>query len=101
MVPVILGIWLSVAVSLPVSPPPADVHLLVESQFNYLSSVRTTTIETWSAQGKTATKIGDRLTIRREDLGVRWRVDLKAGTYTEEKIAPPAAAEPAKAVGRT
>ena len=96
MIPAIVGIWLVALLSSPVSAPPLDVHLLVESQFNYLSSVRTTTVVTWSTQGKTATKIGDRLTIRREDLGVRWRVDLKAGTYTEEKIEPPPAAKPPK-----
>jgi hypothetical protein len=96
MIPAIVGIWLWAMVSLPVPPPAPDVHLIVESQFNYLSSVRTTTMEIWSTQGKMASKLGDRLTIRREDLGVRWRVDLKAGTYTEEKIEPPPAAEPPK-----
>ncbi len=92
MSPALIGFWLSAMMSLPFSPPASDVHLLVESQFNYLSSVRTTTVETWSSQGKTATKLGDRLTIRREDLGVRWRVDLKAGTYIEDKLPPTAPA---------
>ncbi len=88
MAPAVVGFWLAAMVSLPVSPPSSDLHLLVESQFVYLSAVRTTTIETWIAQGKTASRLGDRLTIRREDLAVRWRIDLKAGTYTEDKLTP-------------
>ncbi|MGE5359057.1 MAG: hypothetical protein ACM3NQ_08545 [Bacteroidales bacterium] len=83
-----LGCWVCALLSMAISPPPPDFHIVVESQFNYLSSTRTTVTETWIAQAKMATKVGTRLTIRREDLGVRWRVDLKAGTYTEEKIAP-------------
>lgn len=87
---VIVSIWVAAAgVFLSAERPPSDLHVVFERQFNFLASVRTTTTEWWFAPAKSALKQGDRLTIRRDDLGVRWRIDLKAGTYIEEKIAPP------------
>jgi hypothetical protein len=92
---VIVSIWVAAAgVFLPVQPPPSDLHVVFERQFNFLASVRTTTTEWWLAPAKSALKQGDRVTITRDDLGVRWRIDAKAGTYTEEKIAPAAPTPP-------
>ncbi len=78
----------------PLAQAPSDLHVVFERQFNYMSSIRTTPTDWWVAPGKSATRSGDRLTIRRDDLGIRWRVDLKAATYEEAKIeaAPPAPA---------
>jgi len=95
MTPATIGFWLCAAgLALPASSPPSDLHLVVESQFNYLASVRTTTTDMWMSTGRRTAKIGETITIRREDLGIRWRINLKAGTYTEEKIEPPSPPPP-------
>ncbi len=96
MTPAAIGCWLSAMLLLPSSAPPPDLHVVVSSQFHYLSSVRPTTLDVWMSDGKRATKIGDRVAIRREDLGVTWRIDVKGGTYTEDKIVASPPPEPAK-----
>ncbi len=96
MAPVIIGCWLSAMLLLPFPAPPSDLHVVFEYQFNYMSMKRATTTEMWTAPGRSAARVGDRLTIDREDLGVRWRVDVKAGTYVEDKISTAPSAPPVK-----
>lgn len=90
MIAALITTWLAMVGQAPAAPPSPDLHLAVEYQFNFLANVITRNTDWWMAPQRTASRVGDRLTIRREDLGVSWRVDVKASTYTETKIAPPA-----------
>jgi hypothetical protein len=75
---------LAAFVSWPASPGP-DLHVVFRSEFVYMSSTRATAQEWWASAGKSLARQGDRLTIVRDDLGVVWRINNKAGTYTETK----------------
>jgi len=74
------------------SPGPPDLHVVIRSEFVYMAMTRSLSQEWWLSEGKSSATQGDRVTIVREDLGVTWRVSPKAGTYTEVKRAPNAAA---------
>jgi hypothetical protein len=76
----------------PPSPPPADLHVVVSSEFVYQSSVRPTRQDWWLRDRQRALAVANRLTIYREDLGLVWRIDTLAGTYTETPQPKPAAA---------
>jgi hypothetical protein len=83
----VLITWLAAALSWP-APAPPDLHVVFRSEFVYLSSTRPVTHEWWVSDGKSSIRQGERLSIIREDLGVTWRVNTKAGTYTEAKRQP-------------
>ncbi len=92
--------WLAASMSL-ASPPPAphDLHVVVSSEFVYMARVRSTRQDWWLRDKQRALAVDGRLTVFREDLGLVWRVDPKAGTYTETNqpkpdVAPAAAAPP-------
>jgi hypothetical protein len=77
----------------PAQSPPPDLHVVFTSEFEYMSRVRPMSYEWWIGENRSASRQGDRLSIRRDDLGVTWRIDLKAGSYVETaRPAPPAAA---------
>lgn len=85
--------WLAAALPAP-PPPPGDLHFVVASEFVYMARTRPTRQDWWLGEKRRAVAIDGRLTITREDLGVVWRIDTKAGTYTETpRPAPGAAAE--------
>jgi len=84
---VFLMTWL-VSVLVQAAPPPSDLHVVFTSDFIYMASTRTTANEWWVSDGKSWARQGDRLSIVREDLGVAWRANVKAGTYTETKLPP-------------
>jgi hypothetical protein len=86
--------WLAGILAWP-APPPADLHFVFRSEFVYMSSTRTTANEWWLSEGRSMARQGDRLNIVREDLGVAWRANVKAGTYTETKLPPAGQAVPA------
>ena len=89
-VPVFIA-WLAAALS-SAAPPPPDLHVVFRSEFVYMSSTRPATHEWWVSDGKSSIRQGERLSVIREDLGVVWRINAKAGTYTETKR--PAAGPP-------
>src|SRR5512141_1571865 len=90
----LLFAWLAAVVA-----PPPDLHVVFKSDFVFLSSTRAASHDWWVSDGRSAARQNDRLTIVREDLGVTWRVNAKAGTYTETKRPAPGrpAAQPAAA----
>lgn len=76
--------WLAVA--LPAAPPPrpsGDLHVVVGSEFVYMARTRPVRQDWWLGEKRRAVAADGRLTITREDLGIVWRIDTKAGTYTE------------------
>ncbi len=89
MIAELIMTWLAMVGQASAPLPSPDLHLAVEFQFNILANVITRNTDCWMAPQKTASRVGDRLIIRRNDLGVTWDVDTKAKTYTETKIAPP------------
>jgi hypothetical protein len=89
----VLSFWLVRALAWQAAPPP-DLHVVFRSEFVFMSSTRTTVNESWLSDGKSMARQGDRLNISREDLGVAWRANVKAGTYTETKIPPAGQAPP-------
>jgi hypothetical protein len=64
------------------------LHVLLESQFVYMSSTQTAMAEHWIADGKSYEKRGQRVVIVRSDRGVRWVIDTQKGTYSETPLAP-------------
>jgi hypothetical protein len=64
-----------------------SLHMVVDSQFIYMSSTQTSTIEYWIAKDKSYEKRGARVTITRNDLGVRWIIDTQKQTYIESTLA--------------
>jgi hypothetical protein len=89
----VLIAWLAGTLALP-APPPPDLHVVFRSEFVYMSSTRTTANEWWMSEGRSLARQGERLSIVREDLGVTWRANVKAGTYTETKLPPTGQAPP-------
>jgi hypothetical protein len=82
--------WLAATLSLASPPPPPiDLHVVVSSEFVYMARVRPTRQDWWLRDKQRALAVGDRVTVFREDLGVVWRIDTKAGTYTETPRAKP------------
>jgi hypothetical protein len=63
--------------------PPADLHVVVGSEFVYMARVRPMRQDWWLRDKQRALAVDGRLTVFREDLGLVWRIDTKAGTYTE------------------
>jgi len=64
-----------------------SLHMVVESQFIYMSSTQTSTVEYWIAEDKSYEKRGARVTITRKDRGVRWIIDTQKQTYVESTLA--------------
>ena len=62
-----------------------SLHLVVESQLP-----QTTTVEYWITDDKTYERRGARVTISRQDLGVRWVINTQKGTYSETRLTSPA-----------
>jgi hypothetical protein len=85
--------WLAASLSIasPPPPPPNDLHVVVGSEFVYMARVRPTRQDWWLRDKQRALAVEGRLTIYREDLGLVWRIDTKAGTYTETPQAKPEA----------
>jgi hypothetical protein len=82
--------WLAASLSLASPPPPpGDLHVVVSSEFVYMARVRPTRQDWWLGGKQRALAVDGRLTIYREDLGLVWRIDTKAGTYTETPQAKP------------
>jgi len=79
----VLMSWLAGGLAWPAAPSPPDLHVVFRSEFIYMSSTRVVAHEGWVSDGKSAVRQGDRLSINREDLGLTWRINAKAGTYTE------------------
>lgn len=73
------------------APPPAAIHVVIDTERAYMGSVRKAQIEYWLAPDKTWVSQLGRITITRRDLGVRWRLDAAKKTYAEEKLQPPPA----------
>ena len=76
--------WL--AAGLPAAPPPHpsdDLHVVVASEFVYMARTRPMRQDWWLGEKRRAVTTDGRVTITREDLAVVWRIDTKAGTYTE------------------
>ncbi len=74
----------------------ADLHLVSTQKRSYESSPRTRSSaqEVWARADKDRIETDGRVRIKRQDLGIVWSIDAKAGTYTEtplEKAAPAAA----------
>jgi hypothetical protein len=93
--------WVAASMSLASPPPPpGDLHVVVSSEFVYMARVRPTRQDWWLRGQQRALAVDGRLIVFREDLGLVWRIDTKAGTYTETvqpkpDVAPAAAAPPA------
>ena len=66
----------------------ADVHVKTETTRLYMDFETTYPNEVWIAEGKAYRKARDRVFITREDLGVRWFIDLAKKTYIEVEIKP-------------
>lgn len=87
-------------------PPSSGLHVVIEREFNFLASTRTTRSEQWLAGDRTYGKTGDIVSITRKDLGVRWIIDSAKKTYTERPLSGstadrPAAQKPAVSSGET
>jgi hypothetical protein len=89
----VLLAWLAAALPAAAPPPSPDLHVVVGSEFVYMARTRPLRQDWWLGEKRRAVAADGRLTITREDLGVVWRIDTKAGTYTETPR--PAAAGPA------
>jgi hypothetical protein len=85
--------WLTAAPPAATPPPPSDdLHVVVGSEFVYMARTRPLRQDWWLGEKRRAVAADGRLTITREDLGVVWRIDTKAGTYTETPRPAPGAA---------
>ena len=74
----------------------ADVHVKTETTRLYMDFETTYPNEVWLAEGKNYRKVRDRVFITREDLGVRWFIDLSKKTYFEVEMEPEAQEGPDK-----
>ena len=76
--------WLASSLLL-ASPPasPGDLHVVVGSEFVYMARVRPSRQDWWVRDKQRALAVEGRVTVFRDDLGLVWRIDTKAGTYTE------------------
>ena len=64
----------------------AEVHVKSETSRLYMDFERRDTYELWLAEGKSYSKVRDRIVITREDLGVRWYIEPARKTYMEIKL---------------
>jgi hypothetical protein len=71
----------------------ADLHLVSTQTRRYESSPRTrsSTQEVWARADKDRRETDGRVRIQRQDLGLVWSIDAKAGTYTETPLGKAAA----------
>ena len=84
--------WLAAALPAAPPPPPDDLHVVVASEFVYMARTRPIRQDWWLGEKRRAVAADGRLTVTREDLGLVWRIDTKAGTYTETPRPAPGAA---------
>ena len=69
--------------------PAAALHLVIESQFEYMASTQASTVESWIADDRTYEKRGARVVINRKDRGLQWVIDTQKSTYSEARFATP------------
>lgn len=74
--------------------PPAAAHATIDTQFIYLGSTRTSSIEYWTTADMTRESRSGNTRIIRHDLGVVWTVFAKLSGYREEKLREQPDAEP-------
>jgi hypothetical protein len=64
----------------------ADVHVKSETSRLYMDFERKDVYELWLTEGKSYSKVRNRIVITREDLGVRWYIEPARKTYMEIKL---------------